>query len=74
MTPRKPHFNSFSCIHYQKEPDFFQDNLHSYLVSSETERLCIKLGRCQGDGDIGTRLRGLGTWGHQVWDAGDVGM
>lgn len=32
-------------------------------------RLCIKVGWGQGDGDIGTRLWGLGTWGH---DAGDV--
>ena len=24
--------------------------------------LCIKVGRGQGDGDIGTRVRGLGTW------------
>ena len=48
-------------------------------------RLCIKLGRGQGDGDIGTRVWGLGTWGREtrdlrtssmgrgdVWD-GDVG-
>ena len=45
-------------------------------------RLCIKVGRRQGDGDIGTRVWGLGTWdlglgdarrgtsGHQVWDVG----
>ena len=43
-------------------------------------RLCIKVGQGQGDGDIGTRVVwGLRTWdtrrrtwGHQVWDAGDV--
>ena len=27
-----------------------------------TFRLCLKVGRAQGDGDIGTRLWGLGTW------------
>ena len=41
--------------------------------------LCIKVGQGQGDGDIGTRLWGLGdarrrTWGHQVWDTGTCGM
>ena len=35
--------------------------------------LCIKLGRGQGDGDKGTRVWGLGTWGHQVWDTGRCG-
>ena len=40
--------------------------------------LCIKLGRGQGDGGIGTLVWGLrdarrGTWGHQVWDAGTCG-
>ena len=48
-------------------------------------RLCIKVGRGQGDGDIGTRVWGLGTWGRDtrnlrtssmgredVWD-GDTG-
>ena len=40
--------------------------------------LCIKVGRGQGDGDIETRVWGLGdarrgTWGHQVWDAGTCG-
>ena len=43
----------------------------------ESTWLCIKVGRGQGDGDIGTRVWGLGlgnarrgTWGRQVWDAG----
>ena len=40
--------------------------------------LCIKLGRGQGDGGIGTLVWGLGdarrgTWGHQVLDAGTCG-
>ena len=48
--------------------------------------LCIKVGRGQGDGDIGTRVWGLGTWGREtrdlrtstmgrgdVWEAGDAG-
>ena len=29
-------------------------------------RLCIKVGRGQGDGDIGTRVWGLGTWGRDT--------
>ena len=32
--------------------------------------LCIKVGRGQGDGDIGTRVWGLGTWGHETRDLG----
>ena len=31
-------------------------------------RLCIKVGRGQGDGDIGTRVWGLGTWGRETRD------
>ena len=32
------------------------------------KRLCIKVGRGQGDGDIGTRVWGLGTWGRETRD------
>ena len=31
-------------------------------------RLCIKVGRGQGDWDIGTRVWGLGTWGRKTRD------
>ena len=31
-------------------------------------RLCIKVGRGQGDGDVGTRVWGLGTWGRETRD------
>ena len=31
-------------------------------------RLCIKVGRGQGDGDIETRVWGLGTWGRETRD------
>ena len=31
-------------------------------------RLCIKVGPGQGDGDIGTRVWGLGTWGRETRD------
>ena len=31
-------------------------------------RLCIKVGRGQGDGNIGTRVWGLGTWGRETGD------
>ena len=37
-------------------------------------RLCIKVGRGQGDGDIGTRVRGLGTWGRETRDLGTSSM
>ena len=30
--------------------------------------LCIKVGWGQGDGDIGTRVWGLGTWGRETRD------
>ena len=30
--------------------------------------LCIKVGRGQGGGDIGTRVWGLGTWGRETRD------
>ena len=33
-----------------------------------TSGLCIKVGRGQGDGDIGTRVWGLGTWGRETRD------
>ena len=36
--------------------------------------LCIKVGRGQGDGDIGTRVRGLGTWGRETRDLGTSSM
>ena len=32
------------------------------------ERLCIKVGRGQEDGDMGTRVWGLGTWGRETRD------
>ena len=31
-------------------------------------RLCIKVGRGQGDGDVGARVWGLGTWGRETRD------
>ena len=36
--------------------------------------LCIKVGRGQGNGDIGTRVWGLGTWGRETRDAGTSSM
>ena len=32
--------------------------------------LCLKVGRGLGDGDAGTRVRGRGTRGREMWDAG----
>ena len=36
--------------------------------------LCIKVGRGQGDRDIGTRVWGLGTWGRVGRDVGTSSM
>ena len=36
--------------------------------------LCIKVGRGQGDGDIGTRVWGLETWGRETRDLGTSSM
>ena len=38
------------------------------------KRLCTKVGRGQGDGDIGTRVWGLGTWGRETRDLGTSSM
>ena len=43
----------------------------SALLEADTNKknwLCIKVGRGQGDGDIGTRVWGLGTWGRETRD------
>ena len=32
------------------------------LQTADCRRLCVKVGRGQGDGDIRTRVWGLGTW------------
>ena len=39
-----------------------------------SNRLCIKVGRGQGDGHIGTRVWGLGTWGGETRDLGKSSM
>ena len=36
--------------------------------------LCIKVGRGEGNGDIGTRVWGLGTWGLVERDVGTSSM
>ena len=38
------------------------------IVCLVARRLCIKVGRGQGDRDIGTRVWGLGTWGRETRD------
>ena len=62
----------------------FQDKLHSVNIQDEPNRskisenfqnhpygrLCIKVGRGRRDGDIGTRVWGLGTWGRETRDLG----
>ena len=37
-------------------------------------RLCIKVGRGQGDRDMRTCVRGLGTWGRETRDLGTSRM
>ena len=54
-------------------------NQDVFEYSYQKNKLCIKLGRGQGDGDIGTHVWGLGdargmTWGHQLCDAGTCGI
>ena len=49
-----------------KQAFFF--TLLNRRVNRSKEGLCIKLGRGQGDGDIGTRVWGLGTWGRETRD------
>ena len=54
------------------------DVCETFLFNNSNERgfswLCIKVGRGQGDGDIGTRVWGLGTWGREGRDVGTSGM
>ena len=38
------------------------------------KRLCIKVGRGQRDGDIGTRVWRLWTWGRETRDLGTSSM
>ena len=35
---------------------------------ARVKRLCIKVGRGQGYGEIGTHVWGLGTWGRETRD------
>ena len=42
-------------------------NIH-FSAPMGIQGLCIKVGRGQGDGDIGTRVWGLGTWGRETRD------
>ena len=39
---------------------------HQCMIFADCRRLCIKVGRGQGDGDIGTRVWRLGTWGSDI--------
>ena len=48
--------------------------LHLQFLYHNIARLCIKVGRGQGDGDIGTRVWGLGTSGRETRDAGTSSM
>ena len=46
-------------------PELLLIHIFSYLSEGG---LCIKVGRGQGDKDIGTRVWGLGTWGRETRD------
>ena len=39
-----------------------------FFSNLKIKGLCIKVGRGQGDGDIRTRVWGLGTWGRETKD------
>ena len=39
-----------------------------FILTAQLQRLSIKVGRGQGDGDIETRVWGLGTWGRETRD------
>ena len=57
MSPFERYFVLFSLL-----------NKALYCFVFRYHRLCIKVGRGQGDGDIGTRVWGLGTWGRATRD------
>ena len=42
--------------------------LAGVLKMARVKRLCIKVGRGQGYGEIGTHVWGLGTWGRETRD------
>ena len=54
----------------KKSIDEQQDSLIKQLQANQLAltRLCIKVGRGQGDGDFGTRVWGLGTYGRETRD------
>ena len=54
------------CIFTHKSDLFFSARKHSGLY--------IKVGRGQGNGDIGTPVWGLGTWGRETRDLGTSSM
>ena len=45
-----------------------------FLPVFKSKGLCIKVGRGQGDRDVGTRVWGLGTWGRETRDLGTSSM
>ena len=62
----------FSChrvkIQLGKQPTVSELDMGQNFPTSQIKGLCIKVGRGQGDGDIGTRVWGLGTWGRETGD------
>ena len=63
------------------EHDFFGENIFVFAVFGSSRGLCIKVGRGQGDRDMGTRVWGLGTlvwglgtWGRETRDLGTSSM
>ena len=48
--------------------------VHSRCTDPSHRGLCIKVGRGQGDRDVGTRVWGLGTWGRETRDLRTLSM
>ena len=52
----------------------FKEKVKIIIQRCQPLGLCIKVGRGQGDRDIGTRVWGLGTWGRVGRDVGTSSM
>ena len=60
---------------WKEDMEWIAHHTHSDMRQRAAQLVCdcsavykIKVGRGQGDGDIGTRVWGLGTWGRETRD------
>ena len=60
---------------WKEDMEWIAHHIHSDMRQRAAQLVCdcsavykIKVGRGQGDGDIGTRVWGLGTWGRETRD------